>query len=63
MQTARRWVRFFAMVALLSIGLSRWIAPVFGILIAIAIASLIDQWLTHTPGRLLRALTRRRRSG
>jgi hypothetical protein len=34
------------------------IAPIFAGFIAIAIASLIEQRLTHAPGRLIRAVTR-----
>jgi hypothetical protein len=51
------------MVALLTLGLALLgLAPLFGVLIAIAIASLVEQWRTQTPGRLLGALTRRIRT-
>jgi hypothetical protein len=61
-ETAKRWIRFAAMVALLTLALALiGFAPIFGVFLAIAIASLIEQWLTHAPGRLLRAVTRRGR--
>jgi hypothetical protein len=62
-ESFRRSVRFVAMVALLTLGLALLgLAPLFGVLIAIAIASLVEQWRTQTPGRLLGALTRRIRT-
>jgi hypothetical protein len=63
-ETVKRWVRFGAMVALLTLALAViGFAPIFGVFIAIAIASLIEQMLTQTPGRLLGALTHRSRTG
>jgi hypothetical protein len=62
--TVKRWVRFIAVVGLLTVALAYvGVAPIFGVFIAIVIASLIEQWLTQTPGRLLRALTRRSHTG
>jgi hypothetical protein len=61
MASVKRWVRFIAMVGLLTVGLAYvGVAPIFGVLIAIMVASLIEQLLTQTPGRLLRALPDRR---
>jgi hypothetical protein len=64
METVRRWVRFVALVAVLTMALALiGLAPIFGIFIAVVIASLIEQWLTQTPGQLLRAITRRGHTG
>jgi hypothetical protein len=64
MDTVKRWVRFVAMVALLTLALAfLGFAPIFGVFIAIAVASLIEQWQTQTPGRLLRAISRRSHAG
>lgn len=59
MDAVKRWTRFAAIVALLTIVLAMvGVAPLFGVLVAIAAASLIEQGLTHTPGRVVRALIR-----
>jgi hypothetical protein len=64
LETVKRWVPFGAMVALLTLALALiGFAPIFGVFIAIVIASLIEQLRTQTPGRLLRALTHRSRTG
>jgi hypothetical protein len=64
MAVVTRWVRFIAAVGLLTVALAYvGVAPIFGVFIAIVIASLIEQWLTRTPGRLLRALISRRHTG
>jgi len=60
METVKASVRFVAMVALLTLALAFvGLAPIFGVFIATAIALLIEQLHTQTPGRLLRAITRR----
>ena len=54
----RRWVPLLALIVLLGFLLSVIVAPVFAVLLAIAVAVLIEQWRTGHPGRLLSALTR-----
>jgi hypothetical protein len=63
-ETFKHLVRFVAMVGLLTLALALiGLAPIFGVFIAIVLASLTEQWLTQTPGRFLRAFTRRSHTG
>ena len=48
--TLNRWVRLLAMILLIGLALSLVVAPLFALLLAIAIALLIEQRQTNNPG-------------